>query len=108
LPAVEEHEHICHWLGRFLPEQLERDVFNGDEDMLALPLPEIVEPLQHPLSVLQKTHRDALASPLLVASDEIIPLESDDRHPTPSQKLQISKQPTSPAAPALAPPLSLF
>jgi len=54
----------------------------------------------------QKARRHALASPLLVASDEIPLLEPADRHPAPSQKLPTSKQPTPPAAPASAPPLS--
>jgi len=38
----------------------------GDEDELALPLQDIVEPHQHLLSVLQKARRHALASPSLV------------------------------------------
>jgi len=71
-----------------------------------MPLQDIVEPLQHPLSVLQKACRHALASPLLVASDEMPPLELANRHPAPSQKLPKSKQPTPPAAPASAPPIS--
>jgi len=54
----------------------------------------------------QKARRHALASPTLVASDEMTPLEPADRHPAPSQKLPTSKQPTPPAAPASAPPLS--
>ena len=49
---------------------------------------------------------DVLASPLLVASDEMTLLGPADRHPAPSQKLPTSKQPTPPAAPASAPPLS--
>jgi len=54
----------------------------------------------------QKARRHALASPPLVASDEMTPLEPADRHPAPSQNLPTSKQPTPPAAPASAPPLS--
>jgi len=54
----------------------------------------------------QKARRHALASPPLVASDEMTPLEPADGHPAPSQKLPTSKQPTPPAAPAPAPPLS--
>jgi len=107
LEAVEEHERRCaHWLHKILPEGLQRDLFSGDEDELALTLLDIVEPLQYPLSVLQKARRHALASPLLVASEEMPPLEPADRHPTPLQKLPTSKQPTPPAAPASAPPLS--
>jgi len=107
LVAVEEHERGCaHWLHNLLHEGLQRDLFCGDEDELALTLLDIVETLQYPLSVLQKAHRHALASALLVASEEMQPLESADQHPTPSQKLQTSKQPTPPAAPASAPPLS--
>jgi len=107
LAAVEEHERShCHWLHDLLPEDLQRDLFSGDEDKLALTLLDIVEPLQYPLSVLQKARRHALASPLLVASEEMPLLESANRHPEPSQKLPTSRQPTPPAAPASAPPLS--
>ena len=42
----------------------------------------------------------------VVASDEMSPLASADRHTAPSQKLLTSKQPTPHAAPALAPSLS--
>ena len=104
LVAVEEHERGCaHWLHNLLHEGLQRDLFCGDEDELALTLLDIVETLQYPLSVLQKAHRHALASALLVASEEMQPLESADRHPTPSQKLPTSKQQTPPAAPPSAP-----
>jgi len=107
LAAVEEHERFhCHWLHDLLPEGLQRDLFSGDEDELAPTLLDIVEPLQYPLSMLQKARRHALASPLLVASEEMPPLESANRHPAPSQKLPTSRQPTPPAAPASAPPLS--
>jgi len=107
LAAIEEHERGCaHWLHILLPEGLQRDLFRGDEDELALTLLDIVKPLQYPLSMLQKARRHALASPLLVASEEMSPLESADRHPTLSQKLPTSKQPTPPAAPASAPLLS--
>jgi len=107
LAAVEEHERGCaHWLHDLLPKGLQRDFFSGDEDELALTLLDIVEHLQYSLSVLQKARRHALVSPLLVASEEMPPLESADRHPTPSQKSPTSKQPTPPAAPASAPPLS--
>jgi len=85
---------------------LQRDLFSGNEDELALTLLDIVEPLQYPLSVLQKARRHALAYPLLVASEEMPLLESANQHPTPSQKLPTSKQQTPPAAPASAPPLS--
>ena len=54
----------------------------------------------------QKARRHALASPPLVASDEMTSLGPADRRPAPSQKLPTSKQPTPPAAPASAPPLS--
>jgi len=105
--AVEEHERGCaHWLHNLLLEGLQRDLFSGNEDELALTLLDIVEPLEYPLSMLQKARRHALASPQLVASEEMPSLESADRHPTPSQKLPTSKQPTPPAAPASAPPLS--
>jgi len=53
----------------------------------------------------QKARRHALASPPLVASDEMTPLGPADRHAI-SQKLPTSKQSTPPAAPASAPPLS--
>jgi len=105
LAAVEEHERShCHWLHDLLPEGLQRDLFSGDEDERALALLDIVEPLQYPLSVLKEARRHALSSPLLVASEEMPPLESANRHP--SQKLTTSRQPTPPAAPASAPPLS--
>jgi len=110
LAAVEEHERGCaRWLHNFLPEDLQRDLFSSDADELALTLLDIVEPLQYPLSVLQKARRHALASPLLVdgaGNWEMPPLESADQHPAPSQKLPTSKQLTPPAAPASAPPLS--
>ena len=99
LPAVKKHERICRWLGLVLPKDLEHDLVKGDENELALPLLEIVELLHHPLSVLQKTPRDKLASLSLVASDEILSLEPTNRHPAPSQKLPMLKQPNSPAAP---------
>jgi hypothetical protein len=107
LAAVEEHERGCaRWLHNFLPEDLHRDLFSGDEDELALTLLDIVEPLQYPLSVLQKARRHALASPLLIdgaGNWEMQPLESADQHPAPSQKLPTSNQLTPPAAPASAP-----
>jgi len=107
LAAVEEHEQShCHWLHDLLPEGLQRDLFSGDEDELALTRLDVVEPLQYPLSLLQKARRHVLASPPLVASDEMTPLGPADRHPAPSQKLPTSRQPTPPAAPASAPPLS--
>ena len=97
LAAVEEHERGCaHWLHNLLPEGLQRDLFSGDEDELALTLLDIVEPHQYPLSVLQKARRHALASLMTQ-------LGPADRHPTRSQKLSTSKQPTPPAAPASAP-----
>jgi len=77
LAAVEEHERECaHWLHNLLPEGLQRDLFSGDEDELALTLLDFVQPLQYPLSMLQKARRHALASPLLVASEEMPQLES--------------------------------
>jgi len=72
LAVVEEHERGCaHWLHNLLPEGLQRDLFNGDEEELALTLLDIVEPLQYPLSMPQKARRHALASLLLVASEEM-------------------------------------
>ena len=63
LAAVEEHERGCfHFLEPLLPEGLDRDICNGDEDEHALNLRDIVEPLQQPLSVLQKERRVTLAS----------------------------------------------
>jgi len=85
-----------------IDEDSEEAVFEGQ----TMPLQDIVKPLQHPLSVLQKARSHVPASPLLVASDEMPPLESADRHPAPSQKLPTSKQLTLPAVPSLAPPLS--
>jgi len=87
----------------------QRDLFSGNEDEIALTLLDIVEPLQYPLSVLQKARRHALASPLLVNGAgywEMPLLKSADQHPAPLQKLPTSKQLTLPAAPASAPPLS--
>ena len=52
--------------------------------------------------MLQKERRVALASPSLATSDEMLQLESTDRHPETSQKLPMSKQSTLPAAPASA------
>jgi len=107
LAAVEEHEPGCaHALERLLPEGLDHDFFNDDENELAMILLDIVEPLQYSLSVLQQECRHALASPLLVSSEDMPPLESADRQPAPSQKLPTSKQPTPPAVPAFAPLLS--
>jgi len=107
LAAVEEHERGCaHFLNQLLPEGLHRDIFNSNEDEQALNLRDIVEPLQQPLSVLQKERRVVLASPSLVVSDKMLQLELTDRHPEPSQKLQTSKQSTLPATPASAPLLS--
>jgi len=59
-----------YWLHNLLPEGLQRDLFSGDEDEVALTFLDIVEPLQYPLSVMQKARRHALASPLLVTSGE--------------------------------------
>jgi len=87
LAAVEEHERGCaRWLHNFLPEDLQRDLFSGDEDKLALTLLDIVEPLHYPLSVLQKARRHALASLLLVDGTghwEMPLLKSADQHPAP-------------------------
>jgi len=84
-----------------LDEDSEEAVHEGQ----TMPLQDIVKPLQHPLSVLQKARSHVPASPLLVASDEMPLLESADRHPAPSRKLPTSKQLIPPAAPASAPPL---
>jgi len=87
--AAEEHER---GLAPFSPSRrfANHDIL-GDEDELALLLQDIVEPLQHSLSMLQKVRRHVLASPSLVASEEMQLLESADRHPAPSQKLLTSK-----------------
>jgi len=85
-----------------IDEDSEEAVLEGQ----TMSLQYIVTPLQHPISVLQKVHSHAPASPPLVASDEMPSLESAYRHPAPSQKLPTSKQPTSPAAPASASPVS--
>jgi len=53
----------------------------------------------------QRARTDALASPPLVASDEMTQLEPADQHSVPSQNLPTLKQLTPPAAPASAPPL---
>jgi len=77
LAAVEEHERGCaHFLNMLLPKGLDRDICNGDEDEHALNLRDIVEPLQQPLSVLQKERRVLLASLPLVVSDKMLQLES--------------------------------
>jgi len=55
----------------------------------------------------QKARSHALASPPLVASDEMTPLEPADQHPAISQKLPTSKQPTPPAAPSFGTPFSV-
>ena len=92
-------------VGSIISFPKQRDLYSGDEDELALTLLDIVEPLQYPLSVLQKARRHALASPLLIdgaGNWEMQPLESADQHPAPSQKLPTSKQLTPPAAPASA------
>ena len=53
LAAVQEHECGCaHAIERLLPEGLDRDILNSNEDELALTLLDIVEPLQYPLSLL--------------------------------------------------------
>jgi len=104
LAAVEEHERGClHFLEPLLPEGLDRDICNGNEDEHALTLRDTVEPLQQPLSVLQKERSVKLASLSLVVSDKTLQLESTDRHPATSQKLPMSTQSTLPAAPASAP-----
>jgi len=47
LAAVEEHERYhCHFLHDLLPEGLQRDLFSGDEEELALTRLDIVEPPQ--------------------------------------------------------------
>jgi len=101
LAAVEEHKRGCaHALELLLPKGLQYDVL-GNEDELAMILQDIVEPLQHPLSVLQKARRHVTASPLNIASSEMRLLEPADGHPAPSQKPPTSKQPTPPAAQAV-------
>ena len=66
LAAVEEHERgYAHWLHNLLPEDLQRDLSNGDEDELALTLLDITEPLQYPLSVLQTDTRSPLRCSLM-------------------------------------------
>ena len=45
------------------------------------------------------TTQNIICSLAFVASDEILPLEPDDRHPTTSQKIPTSKQQTSHEAP---------
>jgi len=72
---------------------------------LPLPVNDSGQPLLPP-EMMQKTRKHTPVSPSLVASDEMSPLESVDRHTAPSQKLLTSKQPTSHADPALAPSLS--
>jgi len=55
LTAVEEHERYhCHFLHDLLPEGLQRDLFSGDEEEVALTRLDIVEPLQYPLSVCRR------------------------------------------------------
>ena len=72
---------------------------------MPLPVNGSGQPLLPP-EMIQKTRKHTPVSPSLVAYDEMSPLESADRHTAPSQKLLTSKQPTSHAAPALAPSLS--
>jgi len=88
-------------LGQFIPEGLLRDP--SDPFDWAVPFTDVVRPLWHPLDPLQKERSRVLDS--LVASAEMLPLEPDDRHPSPSPKLPTSTRPTSPAAPASAPRL---
>ena len=103
LTTVEEHERGCaHFLNKLLPEGLDHDICNGDEDEQTLNLLDIVDPLHQPLSVLKKERRVALTSPLLVVSDEMLQLESTDRHLETLQKLPMSKQSTLPTAPTSA------
>jgi len=106
--ALDVHVSQARWqqlknINKLLPEGLNRDICNGDADEQALNLRDIIEPLQQPLSVLQKERRVALASPSLVVSDKMLQLVSTDRHPETSQKLPMLKQSTLPAAPASAP-----
>jgi len=96
LAAVEEHECGAHALtGSIIsfPKVCKPRYRNilAAENELALLLQDIVEPLQHPLSVLQKVRRHALASPSLVASEEMQLLESADRHHAQWQKSSTSK-----------------
>jgi len=69
-----------------VPAYFTSDLLNGDEDELALPLLEIIEPLQHPFSELQKARRDALASSSL---------EHDKRHASSSPTFPKLTQPFS-------------
>jgi len=87
-----------------VPRQQGQDI---DRPLSLLPLPVngSGQPLLSP-EMIQKTRKHTPASPSLVASDEMSPLESADRHTAPSQKLLTSKQLTPHAAPALAPSLS--
>jgi len=87
-----------------VPRQQGQDI---DRPLSLLPLPVngSGQPLLSP-EMMQKTRKHTPASLSLVASDEMSPLESADRHTAPSQKLLTSKQPTPHAAPALAPSLS--
>jgi len=70
-----------------------------------LPVNDSGQPLVSP-EMIQKTRKHTPVSPTLVASDEMSPLESADRHTAPLQKLLTSKQPTSQPVPALGPSLS--
>ena len=102
--------NLCsRWNRHLLPQsrcKINKDCKEAVLEGQNMPLQDIVEPLQHPLSVLQKARRHVLVSLSLVPSDDMPPLESADRHPAPSQKLTTSEKPTQPAAPASAPPLS--
>jgi len=54
----------------------------------------------------RRRHANGPSAASLVASHEMTPLESAERYPVPSQKPMMSKQSTSPAAPASVLPLS--
>jgi len=49
------------------------DYFNGDQDEQALPLHQIIDLFQHPLTELQKAHSDAHAS-LSLGHRDLYPL----------------------------------
>ena len=69
--------------------------------LVPLPVNGSGQPLLSP-EMMQKTRKHTPASPSLVASDEMSPLESAARPTAPSQKLLTSKQPTPHEVPALA------
>jgi len=81
-----QHERTYHTLVPFLLEDMGRDYFNGDQDELALPLDEIVAPLQRPLYELLVARRDALAA-----------LSCADADTNPACRARISERHSAPA-----------